>query len=98
MEISQDVVLWQRQTYSVLDFLGDLGGLFDALRVIGGASIAPFSKFIMQVTLMVSLFKPKGSHAIENPLKLQNFQKKIQDTKSSYLDHVDSKTSKVKQV
>ena len=35
LELSQDVVEWQRSTYSILDFMGDLGGLFDSLRLIG---------------------------------------------------------------
>ena len=47
---------WNRQTYSVLDFLGDLGGLLDALRLIGEAFIAPFSQFALKVTLMASVF------------------------------------------
>lgn len=59
--LNQDVVVWSRQTYSTLDFLGDLGGLFDALKLIGESTIAPFSEFALKVTMMISLFKPKGS-------------------------------------
>ena len=29
---SQDQQIWNRQTYSLLDLMGDLGGLFDALK------------------------------------------------------------------
>ena len=41
--------------------MGDLGGLFDALKLIGESTIAPFSEFALKVTMMISLFKPKGS-------------------------------------
>ena len=45
----------------MLDYLGDLGGLLDALRLIGEAIISPFSEFTLKVTLMVSLFfKPNS--------------------------------------
>ena len=33
----------ERQTYSMLEFIGDVGGLFDGLSIIGGAICAPFS-------------------------------------------------------
>ena len=36
-------MLWQRQTYSGLDFLGDLGGLFDALKLLCEAFVGPFA-------------------------------------------------------
>ena len=62
--LSPDVIVWNRQTYSTLDFLGDLGGLFDALKLIGEAVIAPFSEFALKVTMMISLFRPKGSFHI----------------------------------
>lgn len=32
----------QRDTYSILDWLGDLGGLFDALLIIIGLLVGPF--------------------------------------------------------
>ena len=34
IKMSLDLVTWSRQTYSLLDWLGDLGGLFDALWYI----------------------------------------------------------------
>lgn len=34
IKMSLDLVTWGRQTYNLLDWLGDLGGLFDALRYI----------------------------------------------------------------
>lgn len=40
--VNPDLKQINRQTYSALDFLGDCGGLFDALLVIGQALITPF--------------------------------------------------------
>ena len=42
----------------MLDFLGDLGGLFDALKLIGEAAILRFSEFSIKVALMVNIFRP----------------------------------------
>jgi len=39
-----------------LDFLGDLGGLFDALKLICGVLVAPFSAFALKMSLMTGLF------------------------------------------
>ena len=57
IELNQDAVIWQRQIYSTLDFLGDLGGLFDALRFIGEMIVSPFKDYAVKVILMVSLFR-----------------------------------------
>ena len=47
---------WSRQTYSLLDFLGDLGGLQDALFVLGLVVTGPFAAFNMQATLLSEFF------------------------------------------
>ena len=59
-------MIWNRQTYSVLDFLGDIGGLFEALQYMGTAIVAPFSSFTLKVSLMVSLFRPALSKVDED--------------------------------
>ena len=48
IEFGQSLTETERQTYSMLDLLGDIGGLFEALRYIGGMTIAPFSAFAMK--------------------------------------------------
>ena len=40
-----------------MDFLGDIGGLYDALRIIAAAFVAPLSSFALRVDLMATLFK-----------------------------------------
>ena len=41
----------ERQTYSILDWLGDVGGLLDGLKIIGSLLIAPIASFTMRVEL-----------------------------------------------
>ena len=43
----------ERQTYSLLDLLGDVGGLFDALKLIGGVLMFPFVQFSLRMTLLI---------------------------------------------
>ena len=57
IEISQSVQYWNRETYHFLDYLGDLGGLLDALKVMALGFIMPFSAFAMRVHLLVSFFQ-----------------------------------------
>ena len=40
--LERDVVHYKRSIYSTLDFLGDLGGLYDALLVLGYVMIFLF--------------------------------------------------------
>lgn len=47
----------ERQTYSLLDLLGDVGGLFDALKLIGGGLMFPFAQFALGVTLLAQNFR-----------------------------------------
>ena len=50
-----------RQTYSFLDWLGDMGGLFDALYLIGMIILAPISNFALKTELLTSMFRFRGS-------------------------------------
>ena len=47
----------ERETYALLDWLGDIGGLFDALRILVGSLIAPFTTQILKVELLSSVFR-----------------------------------------
>ena len=38
----QETSIYSREIYNVLDFLGDIGGLFDALKIIGASIIGIF--------------------------------------------------------
>ena len=37
------MLVTERSTYSFLDILGDVGGLYDALRILGGLLVMPFA-------------------------------------------------------
>ena len=47
----------ERQTYSFLEWLGDIGGLFDALRLIGIILMAPFASFKVKNELLSNIFR-----------------------------------------
>ena len=53
--------MWTRQTYSILDWLGDLGGLFDALAHVCRVLISPISVFALKSSLLTSFFRFKPS-------------------------------------
>ena len=54
----------------MLDFLGDIGGLYDALRIIAAAFVTPLSNFALRVDLMVSLFKSSDEN--NHPIQMGN--------------------------
>ena len=51
-EIDSDVTSFERKTYSSLDWLGDIGGLFDAMRIIGQVIVAPIAIFATKTEMM----------------------------------------------
>ena len=54
MSLDQKVI--ERSTYSVLEWLGDVGGLFDMLKLIGGILMGPISAFNLKATLLKQAF------------------------------------------
>ena len=59
--MSLDVKNWTRQTYSLLDWLGDLGGLLDVLLHMGRIMVFPVSSFTLKNLLMSSFFRYRFS-------------------------------------
>ena len=55
---------WNRQTYSLLDWLGDLGGLLDILLHIGHVMMLPIASFTLRQTLMSNFFRYKQSTGV----------------------------------
>ena len=65
INVSPDLMLWERQTYSLLDFLGDLGGLYDALFLIVKVFVSPLSVFALNSTLLSNFFRFRPSLKVE---------------------------------
>ena len=59
--LHSDVNVYARTIYSSLDFLGDVGGLSDAIRAIGTILIWMFESQGVIAFLIVNLFKQEGS-------------------------------------
>ena len=54
--LNKEKKTWSRKTYSVLELLGDLGGLYDALKLIFAAIVAPFAYLASKVSLLTKVF------------------------------------------
>ena len=56
----------ERKTYESLEWLGDVGGLFDALLVIGRFFVGPAAAFALNSELLTQVFrkapKKKSEH------------------------------------
>ena len=55
--LKMDQNVTERQTYSFLEWLGDIGGLNDALRIIGALIIGSYSTFMLKVELLTNVFR-----------------------------------------
>ena len=56
MHLDQDMTLIERKTYSCLEWLGDVGGLYDAMRLIGHWLVYPIAFFSLQTKLITQAF------------------------------------------
>ena len=67
-----------RKTYSFLDWLGDMGGLFDGLYLIGMIIVAPISNFSLKAELLSSMFRYRSSEeGIKSRLRKLDFFKRF---------------------
>ena len=59
IHLSLDKQRYSRSTYSSLDWLGDVGGLFGILVSIGGLIVQPLSSYALQSALLITAFSLK---------------------------------------
>ena len=57
IEFGQSMTETERQTYSILELFGDVGGLFDGLRIMFSILLAPLSAFKMRSMILLSAFR-----------------------------------------
>ena len=60
---SSDQTIIARETYSGLDYLGDLGGLVDAFIILGNIFISPVAGFALNARLLSSIFKSQETQS-----------------------------------
>ena len=58
---SKQTRIFQRSVYSVLDYIGDVGGLLEGLKLIASTLIAPFSSYNFTALLLKKLFSQPGT-------------------------------------
>ena len=57
-EMNLDLLVTERYVYSVLDFIGDLGGLYDGLKLVFIGLIGFFNYNLYSAYMVTHLFKP----------------------------------------
>lgn len=68
--VGPDKVIINRESYSMLDWLGDLGGLVDALYYICLTIVAPVAAFSMKAMLLSKIFRFKPIDAVKRSLTM----------------------------
>ena len=56
IESSPVLTTIERSTYNLLEWFGDVGGLLEALKIIGGFIAAPFATFALNSKLLFLIF------------------------------------------
>ena len=55
--VTLDALVTERESYSLLEWLGDIGGLLDALQYIGRFLVGPVAAFSLKTQLLGSVFR-----------------------------------------
>ena len=58
-ELRQELTVIERETYSLLEWLGDVVGLFDGLKLIFKILIVPLTSFALKAELLSEIWKSK---------------------------------------
>ena len=79
LNLSQEQTVTERSTYSLLEWIGDIGGLFDGLYLLASNLIAPIAAYTMRFELLSQTFKriSTGSSAEEKKFTPQNYLKNL---------------------
>ena len=64
--LNSQVTNHTRAVYNFLDFLGDIGGLFDALKVIAWSIITIITQGLVSAHLVKEIFFVKGNNNDQN--------------------------------
>ena len=56
LEIGRDLISYDRQTYSLLEWVGDVGGLADGLRIVFGGFLGAIAKISLKRRLLSFIF------------------------------------------
>ena len=65
IELRQYRTTIERQTYNVLEWVGDIGGLYDGLIIIARQLVSPFAAFALNSQLLSHVFKKVDSKKID---------------------------------
>ena len=57
IDLSPNLVVVQRETYDLLTWLGDVGGIADALYLLGNIILMPFTAYSFQSNLLSRMFR-----------------------------------------
>ena len=79
VDLNQDLRIINRQTYSLLDWLGDIGGLTDALLIIGKLILLPYTKFKYGAFILTRFFrfKPRTVDPTLQQTQRQSYRKTL---------------------
>ena len=56
-ELNQEVITYERSTYSLLEWLGDVGGLVEGLSIMGTFIIGPMTTLAIKKELLSHIFR-----------------------------------------
>ena len=73
-QLNPSTKAYQRSVYNILDWLGDIGGLFAGLRLIGIALMAPLSGYNLNTFLFSSIFQVSTKEKQESESRSKSVQ------------------------
>jgi len=87
--------MYNRQAYDIIDFVGDLGGVFQVIAFLFGLICFPISKFAINLKLAYKFYQARTSDAsiFKSPSVSKKNEKK-EKIKNSYSLHAETEIEK----
>ena len=70
--LDNKILLYNRTYNTILDILGNIGGLFDLLLFVGMVIVGPISKISLDLNLVNEVFSFEESKQIRKPMANRN--------------------------
>ena len=92
LERDFDVEKTSRQTYSILDWLGDIGGLRDALKNLLEVLLIPLVNKAYKITVVSTLFRFRPQKPDSKP---QSHRKQLSQVQKEFIDQREVKDKRL---
>ena len=82
--VDDEIIVYERQVFNVLDMFGLLGGLYEIFEILGGFLLSSFSRTLMYNYLFKQLYHVKKNYHESNEITTMKTMNKVTPINPSF--------------